>query len=219
MKRNSVLIGAVVIVLAASLIGVFAYRARDVDVRAGSSLPKDAAAALVRFYSPNTGANDAKVTIVEFLDPSCETCGAFYPIVKSILGEHQGKVRLVVRYAPFHKDSDVVIRILEAAKLQGLYWQSLEAAFQSQRVWAEHGNPQTQRIWESLRPLGLDVERAKRDMESPSITSMLKQEVADLQALKVEKTPTFFVNGKPLAAFSEANLRAMVQLEVKVNYP
>ena len=218
MMKTSYLVGAVVIVVAASLIGVFAYRARVVDARPDST-QKGAAAALVRFHSPNIGANDAKVTIVEFLDPSCEACRAFYPIVKSILDEHQGKVRLVVRYAPFHKDSDVVVRILEAAKLQGLYWQSLEATFQSQPVWAEHGNPQTQRIWEFLRPLGLDVDRAKRDMESPSITSILKQEVADLQALKVERTPTFFVSGKPLATFSEANLRAMVEQEVKAFYP
>ena len=34
---------------------------------------------LVRPHSPVIGPRDARVTIVEFFDPSCETCRAFYP--------------------------------------------------------------------------------------------------------------------------------------------
>ena len=45
---------------------------------------------LVRPHSPIMGRADAPVTIVEFFDPACETCRAFYPIVKKIMAEHPG---------------------------------------------------------------------------------------------------------------------------------
>ena len=53
---------------------------------------------------------------VEFLDPACETCRAFYPIVKDILKQYPNDVRLVIRYAPFHAGSDQVVKLLEAGK-------------------------------------------------------------------------------------------------------
>ena len=37
---------------------------------------------LVRMHSPVIGSREAPVTIVEFFDPVCETCRAFYPVVK-----------------------------------------------------------------------------------------------------------------------------------------
>ena len=63
---------------------------------------------------------------MEFFDPSCEACRAFYPIVKSLVNSSFGQVRLVVRYAPLHQGSDTAVKILEAAREQGKYWQALE---------------------------------------------------------------------------------------------
>ena len=79
-----------------------------------------------RPHSPVFGNPAAKVTIVEFFDPSCETCRAFYPIVKGIVTSSFGQVRLVVRYAPLHKGSDTAVKILEAARQQGKYWEAVE---------------------------------------------------------------------------------------------
>jgi protein-disulfide isomerase len=38
--------------------------------------------------------------------------------------------------------------------------------------------------------------------------------VADLLSLKVNRTPTFFVNGVPLRDFGEAPLKALVEQEL-----
>jgi len=217
MKKNIYLVGAVFAVLMVFALGMFIYQ--DKQGKERTDTVNKNAASLVKFHSPSTGASDAKVTIVEFFDPACEACRAFYPVVKSILAENQGKVRLVLRYAPFHQDSDVVVKILEAAKAQGLYWQTLEAVFKAQPVWAEHGNPQVQRVWEFLRPLGLDIEKAKRDMEGAGIASILKQDMEDATTLQVRKTPTFFVNGKPWEVISLDGLKALVQEAIKAKYP
>jgi protein-disulfide isomerase len=217
MKKNGLLIGAVVLVLAVFGLGIFVFQNKQGEERKVAAVSNSAS--LVQFHSPSLGASDAKVTIVEFFDPSCEACRAYYPLVKSILEDNKGRVRLALRYAAFHKDSDMVVKMLEATKAQGKYWQSLEIVMESQPVWAEHGNPQVGRIWEFLQPVGLDIEKAKRDMNNPIFEAILNQDMADVAALKVTRTPTFFVNGKPLLEMGEQGLRALVRDEIRAAYP
>jgi thiol-disulfide isomerase/thioredoxin len=54
---------------------------------------------LERPYSRGMGPADARVVLVEFFDPACETCRAFAPYLKALLAEHRNRVRLVLRYA------------------------------------------------------------------------------------------------------------------------
>ncbi len=171
--------------------------------------------ALVRAHSPVYGNPAAKVTIVEFFDPSCETCRAFYPIVKGMVNSSFGQVRLVVRYAPLHKGSDTAVKILEAARQQGKYWEALERTMAFQPQWAAHDNAQPELIWELIADIGLDVAKAKSEANSPAIDQLLRQDVADMKALKVERTPGFFVNGTPLLDFGEAQLKSLVEQELK----
>lgn len=217
MKKNSIVIGSVLAVIAAFAVGMFFVQSKKTEER------KEAAVAggssLIKFHSPTMGPADAKVTIVEFFDPSCEACRAYYPYVKSILSENPTKVRLVLRYAAFHRGSDSVVKMLEATKAQGFYWQSLEAVLQNQPQWAEHGNPNVQLVWDYLKPVGVDIDKAKSDMESSRIASILQQDMADVATLKVDKTPTFFVNGKPLLQMNPDGLRALVQQEIQTYYP
>ena len=42
--------------------------------------------------------------------------------------------------------------------------------------------------------------------------------MADVQALNVRKTPSFFVNGRPLKNFGLAELKTLVADEIKVQY-
>jgi protein-disulfide isomerase len=216
MKKNFVLIGSIVLVAVMFAMGMFAFQGKK--AAESTALASKNAANLVQFYSPTMGAADAKVTLVEFFDPSCEACRAFYPLVKSILEENKGKLKLVLRYAAFHQGSDIVVKMLEASKAQNLYWQSLEAVLLSQPEWADHGNPQVDKIWPYLKAAGLDVEKAKADMKSHAIENVLKQDTADVAAFQVQKTPTFYVNGKPLLNFSEDALRALVKQEIDAAY-
>ena len=74
---------------------------------------------LERAGAPVKGPGDANVTIVEFFDPACGTCSNFYPLLESLVDEHPGKVKVVMRYAPLHQGSEQVVKMLEAAHLQG----------------------------------------------------------------------------------------------------
>lgn len=74
------------------------------------------AESFVRDYFLRQGNLEAKVVLVEFLDPECESCRAFYSYVKKIMGEYPEQVQLVVRYMPFHKNSKYAIRVLEVVR-------------------------------------------------------------------------------------------------------
>ncbi|MBT3837674.1 MAG: thioredoxin domain-containing protein [Thiotrichales bacterium] len=172
-----------------------------------------------RDYSPTLGPVDAKVTIVEFFDPACGTCRSFYPLVKRIMSENEGRVNLVLRYLPLHNGSDVIITIFEAARLQGLFWETLKLAYKRQDAWVVNHISIPAKLWGQLDGIGLDMDKLAVDMKSVEIARRVKQDLADAKQLKVNKTPGFFVNGKPLINFGYKQLQQLVASEIDEQYP
>jgi len=181
-------------------------------------MARENASTFVREHSQTLGSDDAKVYLIEFSDPACETCSAFHPLVKNLMAANPGKIKLVVRYAPFHDGADYFVKILEAARKQGKYWETLEVMYKTQRYWASHHNPQPKLIWKFLPSAGLDLEKIRNDMNDPEIEKLIKQDLADAKTLNVRKTPGFFVNGKPLQSFGYKQLQELIDAEIKENY-
>jgi protein-disulfide isomerase len=213
MNKQWIVVASVVAVMVAFIAGAVVFKGRE--TQQVSQAAQSNSDALVRASSPVFGNPAAKVTIVEFFDPACETCRAFYPLVKTIVNSSFGQVRLVVRHAPLHQGSDTAVKILEAARLQGQYWPAVERALAGQPQWAAHGNARPEQIWDLIADLGLDMAKARADADSPAVAQLLAQDIADMKALKVDRTPGFFVNGTPLRDFGEAQLRALVDQEIK----
>lgn len=201
-----------IVVLAALLVtfaaGTIFYYAMGVD-----PAPKVAAldrTALIRVHSPTVGKAEAPVVVVEFFDPACETCAIFYSRVKEIMVANPDRIRLVLRYAPFHNGSDKVVAVLEAARKQGKFWPALEALLASQAVWSPSHTPQVGLVWKQLEGLGLDLEKVRVDMTAPEITRVIAQDLDDARTLKVTMTPEYFVNGKPLPSFGFDELKTLI---------
>ena len=219
MKKSTLVLASAVVLASAFGAGAYYYKAQQAEEI--GNLAANAGSVFVRAASPSLGAESAKVQLVEFFDPACEACRMIYPFVKSLLRTHDGKLRLTLRYAPFHEGSDYVVKILEAARLQGqeVYWKSLEAILASQPSWADHGRPNPQMVWDFLEGPGLDIPKAKQDLNNPGIAALMKQDAKDLATLKINKTPSFFINGKPLTEFGQNQLRAQVEKEIRATYP
>lgn len=175
-------------------------------------------AVLVRFHSPSLGGLGAKVEIVEFFDPACEACRAFYPFVKKLMEEHRGRVRLTIRYVPFHRGADQIVRLLEAARRQGKYAETLEVLIASQPQWAINHVARLDRALKAVEPVGLQMEQLKADMAAPQLGTLIEQDMKDAVTLKIEGTPTFFVNGKPVTPLGYDELRTMVARAVRELY-
>jgi protein-disulfide isomerase len=206
--KKMLFISAAVILLLAFVGGAIFYGAEKTE-QAGQ-LAYENKSALVREHSRVLGHADARVEIVEFIDPACGTCRHFYPFVKEMLAAHPDRIRLVLRYAPFHPNSDHVVALLEAAGKQGKYWETLEALLAAQDDWVVQHAAQPERVWRHLEGLGLDLAQLRTDMNSPDIASLIAQDMADVNTLNINKTPEFFVNGKPLPSFGYEPLKKLV---------
>lgn len=208
MKQKTLFIVAAIALLLVFVLGTLVYKSEKIDQSA--QLAGRSSAHLVRMHSPTLGKADAPVVIVEFLDPACETCRAFYPLVKKMMAENPDRIRLVLRYAPFHKGSDQVVAVLEAARKQGKFWPALEALLAAQAEWSPHHTPQVALVWKHLGGLGLNLEQMRTDMTAPEIAGVIAQDLEDARVLNVTKTPEFFVNGKPLPSFGYEPLKRLV---------
>lgn len=166
---------------------------------------------LVRSHSPTLGDADAKVHIVAFLDPACETCRSFDPLVKKLMAAAPGRIRLTLRYAPFHSGSDYVVKLLEGARKQGKYWETLETLLTSQPRWVVNDTAHAELVWPQIQHLGLNLDQLRLDMEAPDIERLIVQDMADARALNVTKTPALFVNGRPMPSFDYEQLERLVQ--------
>lgn len=230
MKKEVKILGAIaIVVIVGAVIGASYYRSsvQNERVSTGTTNPKQTTAnseALVRPDSPTLGSADAKVTLVEFLDPECESCAAFAPVVKKILKDYDGKIRLVVRYMPLHPNSLTAATFTEAAGEQGKYWEAQEMLFSRQSEWGtKHGpNPAPKVDVNTLfkqyaMELGLDKTKMDAAFAENRYLSKIERDYKDGQILGVRQTPSFFVNGRKLARFGEADLRALIEDELKNN--
>lgn len=208
MKQKTAFIVSAIVLLLIFVAGALYYSSQQ--EKAAAALAEANRAALIRMHSPMLGKADAPVVIVEFLDPACETCRAFYPMVKQLIAANPDKIRLVLRYAPFHNGSDKVVAVLEAARKQGKFWPVLEALLASQDDWAPHHTPQVALVWKHLEGIGLNMEQMAFDMTSTDVEKVVAHDLADARTLNVTKTPEFFVNGRPLPSFGFEQLKSMV---------
>lgn len=216
MKKQYMVLISIVFLIFLFVLGINLYKSQQ--TRKYGFMARENASTFVREHSQTLGSDDAKVYLVEFSDPACETCSAFHPFVKKLMAANPGKIKLVVRYAPFHDGADYFVKILEAARKQGKYWETLEVMYQTQRYWASHSNPQPKLIWKFLPRAGLDLVKIRNDMNDPEIAKLIQQDLADAKALKVRKTPGFFVNGKPLPSFGYKQLKELVESEINEYY-
>jgi protein-disulfide isomerase len=208
MKQKNIFIAAAAVLIIAFIAGAFLYKNQKAQQAAQTAAQNRAA--LVRSYSPGFGNADAPVHIVEFFDPACGTCRDFYPLVKEMMKANPGKIKLSMRYAPFHPGSEQVVKVIEAARKQGQFQQALEVLFASQNDWVQNHTAQVALIWGPLSALGLDMERLKNDVNSPEVAQLIAQDLADARTLNVTMTPEYFVNGKPLPNFGFDELKKLV---------
>ncbi len=227
MRKEIKILGAIVIVVViAAIAGANYYRSsiQSERVTTGGNTNKQAATAenLVRPDSATLGAADAPVTVVEFYDPECESCAAFHPIVKKILKDYDGKIRLVARYMPLHPNSLSAATFTEAAGEQGKYWQAQEMLFQRQPEWGTKHGPQAGApadinalFRKYATELGLDMNKMDGAFAANRYAAKIERDKKDGQSLGVRQTPTFFVGGRKLARIGEADLKSLIDEELK----
>lgn len=159
--------------------------------------------------------SSAKVNIVEFSDFECPACAAAEPVVKQILTDYQGKVSLTYRHFPLpkHKNSLKAAQAAEAAGEQGKFWQMHDLLFEKQDEWTKSSDTSSLFL-DYAQSLSLDQEKLKTDMESEKLKSKIKRDLNDVTSLRLNSTPTFFVNGENLEDFSYTTFKSKIDSEL-----
>ena len=224
-KEVKTLAAITTIVIIGAIIGVVYYRSSVQNERKPTNTAAATAPAgqLVRSDSASIGPADARVTLVEFYDPECESCAAFHPTLKKIMKDYDGKVRLVARFMPLHPNSLTAGSFIEAAAEQGKYWQAQELLFQKQSEWGQkHGAPSSDTapsintlFDKYAKELGLDMIKASQAIKENRYAEKIARDKKDGQSLGVRQTPTVFVNGRLAPPMDDQGTRAMIDEELR----
>lgn len=213
MQNKKIVITSLLLLLVVFLGGGYIYKSNQSEQLASNV--KANYSALVREHSVVIGNKDAKVELVEFFDPACETCAQMYPHVKDIMKKNKGNIKLVLRYAPYHKGSISAVILLEAAKEQNKFIEVLELLFKTQNIWTIHHTVDLNKLWAVVGSSKLlDMAKLAEDMKNPNIIEIVKQDLADAKTLNASKTPAYYVNGKPLQVFGLQNLIDLINSQL-----
>jgi protein-disulfide isomerase len=144
----------------------------------------------------------------------CESCRAMYPVVKDLMTEYDGKIRLVVRYMPLHSNSVLAATVTEAAGEQGKYWEMQQKLFENQSQWGEKQTPQRELFIGYAKELGLDLQKFEASLSDPKYATKIQRDKNDGETLGVRATPTFFINGQQIETLSVPAIKAKIEEEL-----
>lgn len=144
------------------------------------------------------GNPNAPVTLEEFADFQCASCGYYHPELKKIEAEYGDRLRVIFRENPLlprHQHSLVAAQAAEAAGLQGRFWEMHDKLYENQKAWSESKDVVPLFV-DYAKQIGLDADRFMRDLNGEVVVQRVFQDGKRSHALGVTGTPTFFVNGK-----------------------
>lgn len=194
-KEAKILIGIAAVVVVG---GIFlSLKANPQPTDPGQAVDSQS---LVRDTSRMTGKKDAKVKIVEFGDYQCPACAAAAPIIKQVLEAYKDnpEVSFVFRNFPLesiHSNARISSEAAEAAGEQGKYFEMYYKLYEKQTEWASDPNP-LEKFVGYAQELGLNTDQFRQRVSQQFARDLINTDLADGEALGVNSTPTFFINGE-----------------------
>ena len=157
------------------------------------SEPARALAPAVGGQDHPAGPADARVTLVEYGDYECPSCGETFGTIEEVRRAFGSNLRFVFRHFPLrssHPHALSAAKAAEAAAEQGKFWPMHERLFRNQTRLDQAD------LVRHAEAIGLDVERFRRDMESRPVEARIREAQAGGAQSGVGGTPTLFINGE-----------------------
>lgn len=146
------------------------------------------------------GPASAPVTLVEYADFECPSCGGAYPVIKAVQKAFGPNLRFVFRHFPLiasHPHAAMAAEAAEAADAQGKFWEMHDRLFEHQDALDDAG------LRRHARKIGLDPERFERALRTQAHQPRVREDAAAGLQSGVKGTPTLFINGTPYAGSLE----------------
>ena len=141
--------------------------------------------------TPLRGLPNAPVVLVEYADYECPYCQQMEPVLDRIEAEYKGKVALAYKDVPLpmHPRAPKAAEAAHCAGAQGKYWEYHDRLYSSKQL-------EVPQLKEHARALNLDTAAFDKCLDSGQQAGVVKTQMAEGQALKLQGTPSFFINGR-----------------------
>lgn len=160
------------------------------------------------------GPASAEVTVIEYGDFECPSCGQAHAAMKIMLDHFGPQLRFVFRHYPqreIHPHAELAAEAAEAAGAQHMFWPFYDLLFTHQQ------HLQEKQLLDYAGDIGLDLMRYQNEMSDHVYLQRVQEHLASGQRLGVRATPTFYVNGMVTdVSFGMQRLRQAIDRALRV---
>ena len=158
------------------------------------------------------GNRNSKITIVEFSDFECPACGAAATRFGDIIKEYKDDVQLYFLNYPldkainptvlrdFHRNAGLAARAGVCAQQRGDFWSYHDDLFRNQKQLSR------KLVLDLAGQRGWDTTEFEACMDDEATIQQVREEIAGGTLAGVKGTPTFFINGRMVKSWGNADL-------------
>lgn len=165
------------------------------------------------------GAQNPKVTIVEYGDYQCPGCSTVAPEAKKLAEVYKDTVKLIFRNFPIprlHPNARAAAAAAEAAGLQGKFWEMHDHLFSHRDEWINASVADRTKLFrEYAEAIQLNLEQFDKDVASEKVSSKISFDVAIGVKHKVTGTPHVTVNGQAVDIKDSSSIETAVKDALK----
>jgi len=167
--------------------------------------------------APSLGDAKAPVTIVEYSDFECPVCRSLHDVLRAMLPNYAGKVRVVFKdfpieqLHPWARTAAIAGRCTYQQKPEA-FWKIYDLIYDNQEI-ISAANAWT-KMTDYAGESGLDVESFKGCMASPEAGAAVNASRANGEKLEVNSTPTLFINGRRLVGADDHSIEQSINFEL-----
>ncbi len=159
---------------------------------------------------PLRGPADAPVKVVEFGDYECPYCKGVEPMLSKLQAHYGPKLAIAYKDAPLpmHTNAKKAAEAAHCAGGQGKYWEYHDLLFATRKF-------DSSQLKEHARSLKLNGEQFDKCLDSGQESQRVDAQLQEAQNLRVEGTPTFYINGRLFSGvFTVEQLSAVINEEL-----
>ncbi|HXY23416.1 MAG TPA: thioredoxin domain-containing protein [Candidatus Acidoferrum sp.] len=167
--------------------------------------------------APSTGDANAPVTLVEYADFECPVCRNLHDVLRGLLPNYAGKIRLVFKDFPIEQlhpwaRTAAIAGRCAYRQQPPSFWKMFDLIYDNQDI-ISASNAWT-KMTEYAGQARLDVDAFKSCMASPEAAAAVNASHANGELLEVSSTPTVFVNGRRLVGADPHLLEQYINYEL-----
>lgn len=171
--------------------------------------------------SPHIGSLDAPVQIIVFSSFQCPACKSFAPVVENLRKKYGQNIGITFKNFPLStKCNPAIVGDMQpqacdaayaalAAQDQGHFWDYHDQLYQSDLIFDE------KLLVSIAKNTGLNMDQWETTRQSGDVQTRLAEDLAVAYQLKINATPTIFLNGRRVTILQESALNFLIENELK----